>query len=105
MSEYRQGNFAGAIEWEQKTLLNQKDVYRTAQAYMVMAMAQHGLKQLDQARATLAQGLQYVESNLPKLDRKNGLDEMWNDWITAQVLVHEAKTLIDANPAGGESAK
>jgi serine/threonine protein kinase len=105
LSEYRQGNFAGAIEWEQKTLLNQKDVYRTAQAYMVMALAQHGLKQLDQARATLAQGLQYVESNLPKLDRKNGLDEMWNDWITAQVLVHEAKTLIDANPAGGAGAK
>ncbi len=103
--EYRQGNFGNAIEWEQKTLLNQKDIYRTAQAYMVMAMAQHALKQLDQARATLAQGLKYVESNLPKLDRKTGLDDLWNDWITAQVLVREAKALIEGTAAGGDANK
>jgi hypothetical protein len=46
-----------------------------------------------------------AQSNLPKLDRKNGLDDLWNDWITAHVLVREAKAVIEGTSPSGVGQK
>jgi eukaryotic-like serine/threonine-protein kinase len=102
LSEYRQGHFASAADWEQKTLATSKaDIYRTVQAYMTLAMAQYQLKQTDEARATLAQGVKIVETRFPKLG-KGALDEEWNDWIIALKLMHEAQALIEGSTKNGE---
>jgi hypothetical protein len=51
---------------------------------------------LDDARATLAKGVELVDTKLPKLGNDT-LDEMWNDWIIVHLLMREAQALV--NPA------
>ena len=64
---------------------------------MVLAMAQHQLKQTGEARATLAEGLETAVTKLPKLESDDlGID--WYDWIIAQLLIREAKALIQPSP-------
>jgi Flp pilus assembly protein TadD len=104
LAEYRQGRFASASEWLQPVLGKTGDTYRTVQAHMTLAMAQHQLNQAEQARATLAKGLELAEARFPKLG-KTGLDEQWHDWIIAQVLMREAKALIEGKPGQTQEAK
>jgi serine/threonine protein kinase/Flp pilus assembly protein TadD len=94
LAEYRQGRFASASEWLQPVLGKTSDIYRTVQAHMTLAMAQHQLNQTEQARATLAKGLELAEARFPK-PGKTGLDEQWHDWIIAHVLMREAKASIE----------
>ena len=103
--DYRLGNFSSAIDRQKKVLLDQKDQYRTTQAYMVMAMAHFQLKQLDEARATLAAGLKLAETRIPKLDKKEGLDQLWNDWLTTHCFMREARKLIEGDTNGGGDSK
>jgi hypothetical protein len=57
-------------------------------------MAQHQLRQTDEALATLAKGLEFADAKLPKLDTGGWLDEQWNDWIIAHLLMRESQALI-----------
>ena len=94
LSEYRQGHFPTAVEWLGKIDVQNGDLYRSVQTQMVLAMAQHQLKQVDEARATLAKGLQSANTRLPKAGQ-GALDEQWNDWIIAHLLMREAQALIE----------
>ncbi|HEY2573268.1 MAG TPA: tetratricopeptide repeat protein, partial [Verrucomicrobiaceae bacterium] len=91
--EYRNGRFASAAEWLQKVTTHESDPNRTVEAHMVLAMAQHQLKQVDEARATLAKGLKIADA---KLTRPGS--PQWNDQISAQTLMREARALIENNP-------
>jgi len=104
LAEYRQGRFASAAEWLQKVLGQSDDIYRTVQAHMTLAMAQHQLNQTDQARVTLAKGLEIAEARFPKAG-KGSLDEQWHDWIIAHVLMREAKALIEGKSGQTQEAK
>ena len=55
-------------------------------------------------RSTLAKGLELAEQRFPKAG-KIGLDEQWYDWIIAQVLMREAKALIEGNSGQTQEAK
>jgi eukaryotic-like serine/threonine-protein kinase len=105
LSEYRQGNFASAVQWMQKALENPKEFhFRDAQAYLVLAMAHHQLNQFDEARASFAQGMAVIETR-PK-PGSGGLGVDWNDWIVVHVLQREAAALIEKqDPATSESPK
>ena len=103
-AEYRQGRFASAAEWLQPVLDRSDDMYRTVQAHMTLAMAQHQLRQTDQARVTLAKGFDIAEKRFPKAG-KGSLDEQWHDWIIAHVLMREAKALIEGKPGQTQEAK
>ncbi|HWY74340.1 MAG TPA: serine/threonine protein kinase, partial [Verrucomicrobiae bacterium] len=92
LAEYRQGRFASAAEWLGKIPPQQRFSNRNAQASMVLAMAEHQLGRVDEARATLEQGLKTAGEKLDK--SQSHLSEDWNDWIIAQVLMNEAKELI-----------
>ena len=95
LAEYRQGHFAGAVDWLQKALSHAGgDLERDVKTYMVLAMAQYRSNQADQARVTLAKGVEIAESKLPKLE-SGDLGDDWVDWIIAHVLMTEAKTLIN----------
>jgi eukaryotic-like serine/threonine-protein kinase len=91
-SDYRLGRFENAAEWMEKVTAFKGDIYRTVQAQMVLAMAQHQLRKTDQARTTFAAGLETVETRFPKSGK--GLDEQWNDWVIAHALLREAKSLL-----------
>jgi tetratricopeptide (TPR) repeat protein len=95
LAEYRQGRFASAVEWLQKALANRQwpDDQRDVQANMVLAMAQCQLKQIEDARKTLATGTDLASRKLPKAD-SGDLGYYWHDRILADALMLEAKTLI-----------
>jgi pentatricopeptide repeat protein len=111
LAELRQGRFSGAVEWAGKALTN--SCYRPAsvmsyppsaespaesychlQAYAVAAMAYWKMGQPDRARAALAKGVEIADRKLPKPD-SGDLGDGWIDWIVAQTLLTEAKTLIE----------
>jgi hypothetical protein len=60
---------------------------------MVLAMAQYKLKQIGEASATLAQGVEIAEKKSPTLESGN-IGDGWVDWIIAHALVTEARALI-----------
>jgi len=90
LAEYRRGSFADAVTWLQPVIAAGGDSARIVQAYAVLAMAQHQLKQLDAARVTLAAALQTDEQKNANLDVPN-----WNDLLTARLLAREARALIE----------
>jgi tRNA A-37 threonylcarbamoyl transferase component Bud32/tetratricopeptide (TPR) repeat protein len=93
-TEFRQGRFASAVEWLKPVVSQTNDKYRTVQAFMVLAMAQHQLNQTDEARAALVKGLEIVSRSFPK-EGSGNLDEQWQDWIIAHALIREAKEKIE----------
>jgi tetratricopeptide (TPR) repeat protein len=98
LAEYRQGHLPGAIEWTQRALAqttpDPSRASREVEACMVLAMAQARSRQMDQARATLAKGVEISETKLPKLE-SGDIGGAWWEWIISQALVQEAKALIE----------
>ncbi len=98
LAEYRQGRFTSAADWMGTVLTNAGSILeRDTEAYMVLAMSQHQLRQFAQARASLAYGAE-IEQKLPKLE-SGDLGEHWMDWIIAHALMREAKAMIGPAPA------
>ncbi len=97
LAEYRLGRFTNAVDWAQKSIDHPSysgDPNRFVQAYMIIAMAQHQLKQNELARAAMEQGAEIAAKKLAKPE--NGeVGSGWRDWIIAQALLQEAKALID----------
>ncbi|PYM15993.1 MAG: serine/threonine protein kinase [Verrucomicrobia bacterium] len=91
LSEYRQGHFADAAGWLQKVAAHESDPNRTVEAYMVLAMSQRQLNQAAEARLTLARGLKIADARLGKPG-----SPQWNDQIAAQMLMREARALIES---------
>jgi serine/threonine protein kinase/uncharacterized protein HemY len=108
LAEYRQGRFGSASEWASKALSQPEYAWgwelvndsKRVGASMVLAMSNYQLHQPDQARAALGRGLEFANKKLPKLERDD-LSVHWPDWIFAQVLVREARALIEG---GGKAA-
>jgi WD40 repeat protein len=97
LAEYRQQHFASAIDWTQKALADPSVNYRNAQAYLVLAMAQHESGKLPECRVALDKGDQIIEA-MPKLE-SGDIGETWNDWIIVHLLRNEAKAMIGSQPA------
>ncbi len=105
LAEYRQGNWAGAIDWAQSAAKNSFP-YSRAEAYATLAMAQYQLNQTGNSRATLAKCVEVVETKMPKLE-DGDLGQDWRDWIIAHALLTEAESLIEgrATPKGNSTEK
>jgi serine/threonine-protein kinase len=103
LAEYRQGRFASATDWMGTVLTNGGSILPLAtEAYMVLAMSQYQLQQIEQARASLAKGAE-IDQKSPKLE-SGDLGDDWMDWIIAHALMSEAKAMIESQPAkAGES--
>jgi tetratricopeptide (TPR) repeat protein len=107
LAEYRQGRFAGAVEWGLKALdtpLDKHVAFRDVQACAVLAMAQHQLHHLDEASAALAKAKGIAETKLRKLD-SGDIGDSWHDWLIAHILLREAETLIAGDSATSPPAK
>jgi serine/threonine protein kinase len=100
LAEYRQGLFAEAADSAAKALSGaaELDAADAAQANAVLAMSQQQLDQTDKARATLARGQQILDTKMPKPEGAD-LGLQWADWVTARLLLHEARALLSAQPA------
>ncbi|MCX6922354.1 MAG: hypothetical protein NT154_03930, partial [Verrucomicrobia bacterium] len=100
LAEYRQANFAQAVEWTQKALSQPgTDYNRDIQAYSVLSMALHRLNRAGEAHEALSKASELAGAKLPKLD-SGDLGPNWHNWIIAQTLLREAKVLIDGAAKG-----
>jgi tetratricopeptide (TPR) repeat protein len=100
MAEYRQGHFADALTFEDKTIAIRENPGNYSwhetlyvEAYAVSAMAHFHLDQTDAARAALAEANR-LAARLPKLGSED-LGTEWGDWIIAHRLLDEATELIE----------
>jgi len=105
LAEYRQGHFAEATNWTQKTLASAgPQLERDAAAYLVLAMAQMNLKQENVARIAWRKAATILNQKLPKLDAGD-LGNQWGDRIIAEALMREATKALDGerSPSSGTS--
>jgi len=93
-AEYRQGDFASAVEWEQKVLAGGTVDFRDAESWLVLTMAYSQLKRPDEARNALARGAEIINREVPKLEG-GYIKGDWNDWIIAHLLLKEARETIE----------
>jgi serine/threonine protein kinase/tetratricopeptide (TPR) repeat protein len=129
LAEYRQGHFPQAQQFMEEVLADPRsfagtahaigarvemhlkrvgadagrDLNRDLQACAVLAMAHHQLQQADQARATLARGVQIAERDLPNPE-SGYLGELPAEWLIAHALLREAQALIGGQPTGEKKA-
>jgi eukaryotic-like serine/threonine-protein kinase len=89
LAEYRLGHFAGAVEWLQKSTPETGHWPREVMVRAVLALAQHHLGQMAEARAALSDAMQSADRNLARLGED--LDAQWRDWIMAHRLLDEAQ--------------
>jgi len=105
LAEYRQANFAQAVEWTRKALSQPgTDYNRDVQAYSVLAMALHRLNQASEAREASSTATELAGAKLPRLE-SGDLGPAWYDWIMAQTLLREAKALIEGGAKAGDGNK
>ena len=101
LSDYRRGNFKTSAEWAQKALTSSSRqgsvAYQVVEAYAVLAMACRGMNQPDQARAALEQAASLTQQTEAKPD-KGSFGEHWRDWIMMDVLLREARAVVNGDP-------
>jgi hypothetical protein len=107
LGEYRRSHFVGALEWMHKAIASsgqkelplwthERERNCGAAARLVAAMAHQQLRQMDEARSTLAQARALLLDGTASPDSSD-LGREWPDWLTAQILLREAETLIDGS--------
>jgi serine/threonine protein kinase len=92
LSEYRQGHFAAATDWAQKTLKTTA-IYAQGQAYGVLAMADWQLGRKDQARLNLELG-NTVAARIHPIRYDEDPEYAWAAWLFARITLDEATALI-----------
>jgi serine/threonine protein kinase/tetratricopeptide (TPR) repeat protein len=97
LAEYRQGHWDKATDWAMKAAENRTPSSR-AEAYAILAMAQHHSKQTEAARVSLKKCTEIVQTQLAKPEN-GGLGVDWRGWIYAHALQSEASRMIDGAPS------
>jgi len=95
--EYRRGNYAKAAEWCQRCLdYPEYNAPRTATAHVILAMASQRMNEPDKAQSELAVGRDLITSKFKNgVDRGNGVQGFWFDWVFARILLREGEALVD----------
>ena len=93
LAEYRQDQFAGAVNWAEKTLAQRPSTWIEVEAHTLLAMARHQLKQNALARAALATGEQLAQ----KLPKAGSGGREWENLIITDRLLREARALIEGS--------
>jgi tetratricopeptide (TPR) repeat protein len=102
LSEYREGHFAEAIEWAEKTLKSSR-VEADGHAYAVLALANWQLGKKEEARIMLMNGNTLMPTIMPKRFSEDP-GNAWLGWLFARVTLDEATALIQpASPADDNS--
>jgi serine/threonine protein kinase/Tfp pilus assembly protein PilF len=95
LSEYRQGHYAQAVEWGQKTL-DSPVTASHAHASAIVAMAYWKMDGKEEARAMLAKGDLLAPREMPARVAEDTGDA-WLAWLYARIQLDEAAALIRSN--------
>jgi tetratricopeptide (TPR) repeat protein len=93
IGEYRASRFAQAVEWLRKGEAGHRDPVPRAQARLFLAMAYQELGRVDDARRTLDEAVQIMDTRLPK-EADGDIGVILVDWVFCQVVRREAEALI-----------
>jgi eukaryotic-like serine/threonine-protein kinase len=94
IAEYRAGRFAQAVDWLRKGEAGHRDPVPRAEARLFLAMAYQQLGRGDEARRTLDEAVQILDTQLPK-EADGDIGEILLDWVFCQVARREAEALIE----------
>jgi serine/threonine protein kinase len=100
LAEYRQGHYAGALEWLRKAGAQEGVPALAVQANATLAMAQFQSRQTDAARAALAEAVKIAGE---KLNQPGRMD--WNEGLLGQFLLREAQGLMAGSPVPAAEGK
>ena len=91
--EYRSGNFVKGAKWCHECISSSdRNASREATARVILAMCDHEMGNVADARTELASGRKAIETKFQKpLDDGNGTDGFWFDWLFARILLREAE--------------
>jgi tetratricopeptide (TPR) repeat protein len=98
LSEYRQGHFDKALQCMQQVVKVPGDPRRSAEAYAVLAMTQHQLRNLLEATNAFGKALEIERTEFSKINSSYP-DPDWNDQLIAKALIQEAKTMLEKEQA------
>jgi tetratricopeptide (TPR) repeat protein len=93
--EYRAGRPTRAIESLERVSPKADESPLNASACAVLALAQHHLGRVEEARAALASAKGIMARKMPDPGKGKYFGGDWHDWLRAQILVHEAEKLLD----------
>jgi tetratricopeptide (TPR) repeat protein len=96
-TEYRLGHYKRAVALLRKAEPMDIGSNCRTETYFLLAMARFKLNRLDDSRESFASAMNDLNT---KLAREGHLDEEWNHWITAHVLMREATALVGSNESG-----
>jgi serine/threonine protein kinase/formylglycine-generating enzyme required for sulfatase activity/Flp pilus assembly protein TadD len=94
LADYRQGQFARAVERLGPCTREDNALYLTATSHLLVAMAHKRLGQDGPARQALNRARELADQKFPKPEKGEPLDWDWLDWIRFQVLRREAEALM-----------
>ena len=97
LSEYRQGHYAQAVEWGQKTL-DSPITASHAHASAIVTMAYWKLEKKEEARAMLAKGDLLAPREMPARVAEDTGDA-WLAWLYARIQLDEATVLMQSSLA------
>ena len=97
LMEYRRGNWSGAISWAGRCLSLGGDVPpRVATAHVLLAMADQQLHRHEEARIEFGDARARIDNKFKSgLERGDGPQGFWFDWVFARVLLGEAQNMME----------
>jgi len=96
LSDYRQGRFDSAVEWEQRALAAaDSDATLAVAARSLLAMAQYHLGKFSEAKNALIEAYAIATKQMARLGPLNPFEEDWHNILVAKILLEEAGTLIE----------
>jgi eukaryotic-like serine/threonine-protein kinase len=104
LAEYRQGRFANSLVWMDKAVgtagqknlpgwNHERERNLKAIAYLVESMDRRQMQGATAAQAALNQAIEIIQTQFPAAG-SGDLGRDWPDWLNAQILLREAKALI-----------
>jgi tetratricopeptide (TPR) repeat protein len=100
LAQYRLGDYRAAVAWAGKSLAHKPTAYdswnpsREIEAHALEAMAYYRLNELEDALSSLKRTSEFVRRDSP---RRLGIrDTLLADWLTCDILMDEAKALIES---------
>jgi tetratricopeptide (TPR) repeat protein len=96
LSDYRQGRFEGAVEWERRALAaSDADKTLEVAARALLGMAQYRLGKFNEASNSFVEAGAIAAKQMAKLSPLNTFAENWHNILTAKILLQEAGNLIE----------
>jgi len=93
LTDYRAGHHDEALVWLKRFAPKAGGTHWDASAFATLAMTQHRLGHADEARVSLGA----ARAILAKKPSDAMSDWFWRDWLHAEILCHEAGTLLEAD--------